>query len=107
MDKIKLLIDILLDINARVDERDDAAIDLGKYGNDDRALNALLSIALNPDEEPFIMDVCGESIAQIWVKRNHFDSDLYKKMTPIAQHELYKYVKATKPEWIKKFSITD
>jgi hypothetical protein len=56
MDKAAGLIEVLLDVNARVDERDDAAIDLGEY-DDDRALKALLSIVLDPNEEPFIMDV--------------------------------------------------
>ena len=104
MDKIGLLVEILLDVNARVDERDDAAIDLGKY-DDDRALNALLSIATDPTAEPFIIDVCGESIAEIWVRRNLFDLDLYKKMTASAQHEVYHYIATNKPEWIKEFNI--
>jgi hypothetical protein len=103
-DQIELLIEILLDTNARIDERDDAAMDLGQY-NDDRALNALLSIVLNPNEEKSIMDVCGESIAEIWVKRDYFDVNLYNKMVPLAQFELYSYIKGIKPEWIKKFNL--
>lgn len=106
MARVELLTKILLDINARTDERDDAAIDLGKY-DDDRALDALLSIAMDSSADPFVMDVCGESIAEIWVKRNYFDLELYKKMTPPARHELYRHVKATKPEWIKKFNIVN
>ena len=47
MDKIDELVEIWLDPTARIDERDDAAIDLGKY-DDDRALNALLSVVLDP-----------------------------------------------------------
>ncbi len=87
MDKVDGLVEVLLDVNARVDETDDAAMYLGKY-DDDRALNALLSIVLDPREEPFIMDACGESIAQIWTKRNYFNIDLYKKMAPAAQQEV-------------------
>lgn len=104
MDKIDQLIEILLDINARVDERDDAALDLGKY-NDDRALNALLSIALDPQGESFIMDVCGESIGEIWVKRNQFDIELYRRMEPSARRELYKCIKEAKPEWIERYQL--
>lgn len=104
MDKIGLLVEILLDVNARVDERDDAAIDLGKY-DDDRALNALLSIAIDPTAEPFIIDVCGESIAEIWVRRNHFDLDLYKKMNFSAQHEVYNYIAINKPKWVKEYNL--
>ena len=104
MDKIAQLIEILLDVNARIDERDDAAIDLGKY-DDDRALNALLSVVLDPNAEPFIMDVCGESIAEIWIKRNHFDIDLYKSMTFPARRELYRYIEGAKPEWIINYDL--
>lgn len=105
MDKIDQLVKILLDSNARIDERDDAAIDLGKY-NDDRALNALLSIVLNPNSEPSIMDVCGESIAEIWLRRNYFDADLYQKMVPAARCEVYRHIEGVKPEWIKKHKLT-
>jgi HEAT repeat protein len=106
MDKVDLLIEILLDVNARIDERDDAAMDLGKY-DDDRALNALLSIVLDPNAEPFILDVCGESIAEIWVKRNYFNFDLYKKMASVARNELYSYVKTNKPKWIKEHNLDE
>lgn len=104
MDKIDQLVEILLDVHARIDERDDAAMDLGKY-NDERALNALLSIVLNPKAEPFIMDVCGESIAEIWVSRNHFDVNLFNKMNSRARYELYRYLKGAKPEWIEKYNL--
>ncbi len=72
MDTIDGLISVLLNTTARIDERDDAGIDLGKY-DDDRALNALLTIVLDPNVEPFINDACGESIARIWIKRNYFN----------------------------------
>ncbi|MEI8366169.1 MAG: hypothetical protein WCF65_07095 [Parachlamydiaceae bacterium] len=104
MDRVKLLTEILLDVNARIDERDDAGIDLGEY-NDDRALNALLTVVLNPSEEPTIMDVCGESVAQIWVKRNQFDAASYEKMHPMARAEAYDYIVGVKPEWITKFHL--
>jgi len=104
VDKIDQLVQVLLDINARIDERDDAAMDLGKY-NDDRALNALLSIVLNPNSDPFILDVCGESIAEIWVSRNYFNLELYKRMAPPAQRELFNYIKGNKPELIDKHGL--
>jgi len=105
MDKVELLIRVLLDKNARIDERDDAAMDLGKY-DDDRALNALISIVLNPNEDSFIMDVCGESIGEIWVKRNFFDFDLYKKMHKSAQNELINHIKSRNPEIIRGYNIS-
>lgn len=104
MRKIDLLVAILLDVNGRVDERDDAAMYLGEY-DDDKALNALLTVVLDPNAESFIKDVCGESIARIWVSRNYFDLDLYKKMDPVARRELHDYVVGTKPERVKKYRL--
>lgn len=98
-DKIDLLIEILFDPSASIAERDDAGMDLGDF-DDDRALKALSSFVLNHNAEPSIMDVCGESLAQIWVKRNQFDKDVYKKMHPYAQHEADMYLKANKSDWL-------
>ena len=98
------LISVLLDKTACIDERDDAAMDLGAY-DDNRVLTALLSIVLDSKAESFIMDTCGESIAEIWVKRNYFDIDIYKKIAPAARHELYRYIKRAKPEWIDIYNL--
>ncbi len=62
------------------------------------ALNALLSIVLDPHSEPFINDVCGESIARIWVNRNYFNLEIYKKMNSSARLEVRDYIIGTKPE---------
>ena len=71
--------------------------------NDNRALNALLKIASNSEENQIILDACGESIAQIWVKRNFFDIGAYNKLQPVAQYEAKMYIKMNKPEWFKNF----
>ncbi len=104
MDQIDLLIDILFDKNADLAERDDAAMYLGEY-DDDRALAALIKICLDKNEEEFIFDVCGESVASIWVKRDHFDPNIYKEMVPTARHEAYWYIQSMKPEWIEKYEL--
>ncbi len=72
LDKVDLLISLSFDHTAREDERHDATMDIGNY-TDVHALNALIKIASNPNENQFILDACGESIAQIWVKHNQFD----------------------------------
>ncbi|MEY3201013.1 MAG: hypothetical protein RIR70_563 [Pseudomonadota bacterium] len=64
MDRVALLIDVLLDQNAREDERDDAAMDLAEF-DDDRALNALVEVASSLSESSLIVASCGESIGQI------------------------------------------
>lgn len=84
-DEVDLLIQILFDVTAREDEKHDAIMDIGKF-DDDRALNALLQIAENPNENTTILDACGESIVQIWIKRNQFDIKAYKNFQPCAQN---------------------
>jgi hypothetical protein len=93
------LISVLLDKSARIDERDDAAIDLRKY-DEEIALESLLQIAIDPNEELTLMETCGESIAEIWVRNNRFNFDVYNKMHPQAQLEAKGYIKIRKPEWL-------
>jgi hypothetical protein len=99
LDKVDLLINILLDDTAREDEKDDAAMDLGKY-DDDRALVALSQVGSNPNEDAMVQDSCGESIAEILVTRGRYNKDMIDKLTPVAKDAAYSYIKATKPEWL-------
>lgn len=97
-DRVDLLINVLLDSAAREDERDDAAMDLGKF-NDNRALKALLKVASNPNECETILDSCGESIGEILVKQEKYDFALLNKLAPTAKDAAYSFIKAAKPEW--------
>lgn len=101
MSNVDLLIQILLDSSASLSERDDAAIDLGNF-EDEKALNALIAFATNHKEEESIMDVCGESIAKIWVKRDQFNPDIFKNLHPYAQHEAQMYITINKPQWLNR-----
>ena len=100
-DEIDGLIQILFDKSAREDERDDAAMYLGKY-DDDRALNALVQTASNLNDAYIIQDSSGESIAEILVKRNENRSDIISKLTPIAKKSAEGFIKHHKPEWFKR-----
>lgn len=97
MEKIDILINTLLDKTARDDERDDAAMDLGRV-NHDRSLSALLQIASDPNEDEMVLDSCGESIAQILVMRGRYDQKIIEKLAPIAKNAAYAFIKETKPE---------
>ena len=98
--KLNYFIQILLNKTASISERDDAAIDLGNFDSEE-ALDALLSVARDKEDDDSIMDVCGESIAQIWVRRNQIDIEAYKNLHPYAQHEAKMYIEMNKPEWSK------
>lgn len=99
MDKIDQLVEILLDKKASIAERDDVAMDLGVF-DDDLALKALISIATNLNEDDMIVDFCGESIGEIWVKRNKSDFKILKRFHPVAFRATRDYIKAKKPEWL-------
>jgi HEAT repeat protein len=63
-DRIADLVQLLTDRSARLDARDDAAIDLG--GSDDpRAIDALIEVGSDPDEDKGISATCGEWLAHI------------------------------------------
>src|SRR5690348_12667736 len=98
-DQLQLLIDILLDKTAREDERGDAAIDLRAH-KDLRALEALIKIASDPNEDVVIGDNCAESIAEICVAMNLFIETAYRKMTPSAQRIVFHFIMAHKPALI-------
>ena len=104
IDKIELLISILLDNAAREDERDDAAMDLGKF-DDSRALDALSQIASNPDECETILDSCGESVAKILVRRGDYRKIIFDQLTSTAKRAAYSFIREVKPEWIEQYQL--
>jgi len=81
------LIGVLRDKMARVDERDDAAIDLGKY-DDTEAFAALVEAAMDPDEHWSVVASAGESIGQIWRRSGTLDSELLSQLRPEARQEI-------------------
>jgi hypothetical protein len=99
-ERLNFLIDVLLDSNATVSERDDAAMDLFEYDNND-ALTALIKVAKNKDEDPIILNSCGESIGSIWVKSNNFDINCYDNLTKQAQVGINIVLRSDRPEWLK------
>ena len=93
---IVALIAILRDRSARVDERDDAAIDLGR-SDDDRVLAALLEIAARSDDDHMVLGSVGESIAQIAIRRGNFESSWLTLLAPPAVDELIASLRAGRP----------
>ena len=104
MNKIELLIEILLDPSASIAERDDAAMDLSDY-NCDLALNTLVQVAKNINEDTIILNSCGESIASIWVKRGVFDEKTYYILSNTARFGVYNYIESENPEWVSFYKL--
>jgi len=51
--------------------------------------------------EEFLVDACGESIAQISLIRNLFEPKYLEQMKPAARHGAISVIAANKPEWLK------
>ena len=83
------LVEILLDKSVDIGVRDDAAMDLGTYSDDDKALNVLIQVARDKDEHEIILSSCGTSIADIWLARRHFDGDILDSLASEARQEVY------------------
>jgi hypothetical protein len=60
---------VLLDPNLEHGDRDDAAMDLGQY-DDPEAEEALARVACDENADVYVADSCGESLGQIWCRRN-------------------------------------
>jgi hypothetical protein len=85
--KLQKLVEILVSDTARIDERDDAAIDLANF-DDTYALNALILVASSTKEPEMLLASCGESIGEIWKRRGIRDNDILEKITPTAKREI-------------------
>jgi HEAT repeat protein len=81
------LIEVLRDGTARIDERDDAAIDLGK-SDDPVALQALLDVARDSAEDAMVLGSVGESLAEIALRNRSFEHAWLDGMTRAAALEL-------------------
>ena len=78
------LISVLLEPQARRDERDDAAMDLSAFDSPD-ALAALIRVATCTREDAVLLDSCGQSVAEIWLRRGHVDVEALDRMAAPAQ----------------------
>ena len=87
-----------------IGERDDAAMDLYEYDNDE-ALQALVQVAQDETENSMILNSCGESIGSIWVTRNSFDKNCYDSLREDAQYGIYYVLREEHPEWLEPLGI--
>lgn len=82
------LISILEDQNASVADRDDAAIDLGKH-DEKEVEDALVRVAISlGDSNDIIVASCGESLGEIWKRKNKYDASIEEKLPIQAVAEL-------------------
>lgn len=94
MDTKQELIKLLLDKTADDSDRDDAAIDLAAYDDDD-VISALVSVAEDPNSDEMICSTCGESLGTIWLRKGSVDGNLLNKIRPEAQREVMGLIEPT------------
>lgn len=78
------LIDVLLDKAARWDERDDAATDLAGV-EEPEALEALLRVGADGEEDETLLDTVGDAIAEIMRRHPDRESVAVERLAPAAQ----------------------
>ncbi len=101
----KGLVSVLLDETARIDERDDAAMDLDDYDYD-YVIDALVKVGQDPNLDELVVNKCGESLGIIWTRTNQFNLDQYDSLQRRAKFGVYCVIESRKPEWLKEYNLT-
>jgi HEAT repeat protein len=99
--KIALLLKILSDKSCALAERDDAAIELGAF-DEDEVLTALVRVASDKDERHFIASSAAESIAEILLRKNVLEPDFLSQLRKDAAKELAENLAANMPSLMPK-----
>jgi hypothetical protein len=98
VEQVRKLATILMDPTATITEKDDAAIDLGEF-DEPEALTALITATQSEEIAEIVLASIGESIAQIWIRLDNFDSTLFNQLPREAQREAQSLIQANRPEW--------
>jgi hypothetical protein len=85
-DRAEQLIALLLNKEARLDERDDAAMDLAGF-DDAKVIAALAVVGSDEAEDDLLLASCGTSLAEIWARRGNVDENVLQHLTPAARRE--------------------
>jgi hypothetical protein len=93
------LISVLLNRNASVEERDDAAMDLAAYSDPDVEA-ALLCAARDPSTPAIVIDSCADSLAEMWIRRGGVPSLGLASLPPRARAEAVAMILACAPSLV-------
>ncbi|ABM20276.1 hypothetical protein SAMN04487868_11648 [Marinobacter salarius] len=80
------LISVLLDPSARTDERDDAAMDLSRHDSE-AVESALALIACDQKVPETVRASCGESLAEIWIRRGQVNHQVLAALSGASKNE--------------------
>lgn len=77
------LIRVLLDDEGEFGDRQDAAMDLAAF-DDEAVEQALAQVACNQSVNEDLADACGESLADIWCRRNRLSQHVLAALAPAS-----------------------
>ena len=96
MERHQPLLQILQDQAARIDERDDAAMELGQFDHID-VETVLIAVASDENESGLVASSAGESLGEIWARRRRIPVDVLTKLRPDARREAINTLTAIAP----------
>ena len=92
------LIEVLLDVMASEADRDDAAMDLAAY-DEPEVEEALIRMGVDPSTPNSVAASCGESLAEIWIRKKSLNLDALKRLQGEACHEAMGLIRVREPSW--------
>jgi hypothetical protein len=95
------LIEVLLDVTAAEADRDDAAMDLSTY-DDPEVEEALIRVGVEPSTPRSVAASCGESLAEIWLRKGKLNLSALKLLRSEARDEALALISAREPSWTTK-----
>jgi hypothetical protein len=96
------LIEVLLDATAPEADRDDAAMDLAAY-DDSEVEDALIRVGVEPSAPGAVAASCGESLAEIWLRRGKMNLAALKRLRREARNEALALIRSREPSWTANF----
>jgi hypothetical protein len=95
--RLNYLISVLRDSRAEFGDRDDAAIALAAR-DEQEAVEALVSVAIDASTDSELADTCGESLAEIWSRRGAIDTAAVQRLSGVARTVALRTLRALSPE---------
>ena len=91
------LVELLRDTHAEYGDRDDAAMELGAFDNPE-VEEALAAVAADPQSDSELADPCGESLAQIWIRKGTVNPGIWERLQPAARDVAEALLKSQRPD---------
>jgi len=92
------LLGVLLDVTDSEADRDDAAMDLAAYDAPE-VEDALIHVGADSSTPNSVAASCGESLAEIWLRKKTLNLDAMKLLKGEACHEAIGLIRAREPSW--------